>query len=307
MKNEPQRAALRLITNATPERGMYVHDRSMYTCSWPDGRTRVHFFCRGKESSDINNTSTSSESIIDETETITFTTMKFNQVIAALSLLGGNAFMAHVHAGDVNGVGDSKEDGYANNLHLPSTLHKNGSGKVHGHGDIVHANADAGEHSGGVQRQRRAKSKGKKKKNGNSGRSNDDGDDGEMVAIPLTFRLKNLSDDVDMDRLKSALRDLVEKTAKNWAECNTEGGEGSFVVELVDDENNQGMFERKLTLAGTWEMILMTISINCSFMLNRRHVYSAPLRDCAILLSDVYQDLIQELLLNAELWNELIW
>ena len=249
--------------------------------------------------------------------------MKFNQVvIATLLLLGGNAF-SHAHSDDiVNGGGGSKEEGYANaenNLHLPSrknsnrnvagsTLHENGRGKVHS--DIMHADADvdAGEHSGGggVQRQRRAKSKGKK--NDNSVGSNDDHhDEIEMVAIPLTFRLKNLSDDVDMDRLKSALRDLVEKTAKNWAECNTEGGEGSFVVELVDDENNQGMFERKLTLAGIWEMILMTISINCSFMLNRRHVYSAPLRDCAILLSDVYQDLIQELLLNAELWNELIW
>ena len=305
MKNEPQRAALRLITNATPERGMYVHDRSMYTCSWPDGRTRVHFFCRGKESSDINNISTSSESIIDETETITFTTMKFNQVIAALSLLGGNAFMAHVHAGDVNGVGDSKEDGYANNLHLPSTLHKNGSGKVHGHGDIVHANADAGEHSGGVQRQRRAKSKGKKKKNGNSGRSNDDGDDGEMVAIPLTFRLKNLSDDVDMDRLKGALRDLVEKTARNWAECNTEGGEGSIMVELVDDENNQDMFERKLTLAGQIQMILTAIDFQCRAIVYPIQLHST--RDCVVLLLYVYQDLIQELLLNAKLWNELIW
>ena len=207
--------------------------------------------------------------------------------------------MAHVHAGDVNGVGDSKEDGYANNLHLPSTLHKNGSGKVHGHGDIMHVNADAGEHIG-VQRQRRAKSKGKKKKNGNSGRSNDDGDD-DQIAIPLTFRLKNLSDDVDMDRLKSALRDLVEKTANNLAECNTEGGEDSIMVELVDDEdeNNQDIFDRKLTLAGWQEMIQMALYINC------RH--NMPLRDCAIRLSLAYPDLIRELLQYALLWNDLIW
>lgn len=262
------------------------------------------FFVVGKNHPTSTTLSTSSESIIDETETITFTTMKFNQVIAALSLLGGNAFMAHVHAGDVNGVGDSKEDGYANNLHLPSTLHKNGSGKVHGHGDIVHANADAGEHSGGVQRQRRAKSKGKK--NDNSVGSNDDHhDEIEMVAIPLTFRLKNLSDDVDMDRLKGALRDLVEKTARNWAECNTEGGEGSIMVELVDDENNQDMFERKLTLAGQIQMILTAIDFQCRAIVYPIQLHST--RDCVVLLLYVYQDLIQELLLNAKLWNELIW
>jgi len=158
-----------------------------------------------------------------------------------LALLVGGSALSHVHA-SVNGDG-GKEEAFANNL--PSrknnniangsknkfTLNESG-GKVYSDGSGFDIDASVVGHSV----QRRAKSKGKSKKNGKSKPSGGSNNDDEMVTLPLTIRMENVPENVDLDMLESSVLALVENTAKNVAKCNTDGGEGS-----VED-----MFERKL-------------------------------------------------------------
>ena len=80
---------------------------------------------------------------------------------------------------------------------------------------------------------------------------------------------------------------LVENTAKNVAKCNTDGGEGSIVVKLVDDDNATGTFERKLKVG-----VLVKIFL-------------------AVMLGRIFLTFEAELQANIQFWNtyaaSLIW
>ena len=193
--------------------------------------------------------------------------MKFNHIIATLSLLAGSAF-SHVHASKE--VMQTDKDG----------------GKV---GVGIGTNIDPQHHV-----QRRAKAKGKKSSKSNTEKSDDDD---EMYTVPLTIRLENLPDDVDMDMMKSALKDLMESTAKDWAKCNTDG---NIMLKLVDDdeEEDSNMFERKLgTYESVWDFYLA-----CEQFGRCKYLCNGLMGRCENL-----NKLVTYLQNHANLWEALIW
>ena len=93
--------------------------------------------------------------------------------------------------------------------------------------------------------------------------------------------------------MKSALKDLMESAAKDWAECNTDG---NIMLKLEDgEEEDSDMFERKLV---TYEDVYMNFPLvfQC---LESEAIGKVCKRNLLRLYADLQND--------TKLWEALIW